>query len=233
VGAQQVAELSVQPVLDLNASLLKILLNPAFPRLIKIGLTNRDTKHRAGELSRQTGVPDNFIVLYDEMVSDAEAVEQSLHEQFGDYRTKSNKEFFDIRPPEAIKALQQLARKYPAPQLEGALSYDLMKHLREHFSDYLDPKIIAVRFLQIPGACYLEVTRQAKKGSSKIISHETLPLWGIVISESLDSAHYDLDRNVRLLQTLDAYDWIMISDLFPMDTAKEIARRWEQTQSKP
>jgi len=65
----------------LNIGFVYILLNPAFPRQVKIGRTARDPQKRANELSRQTGVPDDFIVLYEEIVSDAERVETLLHKE--------------------------------------------------------------------------------------------------------------------------------------------------------
>jgi hypothetical protein len=166
------------------------------------------------------------------MVSDAEEVERQLHERFRDYRTKGNKEFFQIPPREAIKALQEVAREFPPPPLEKAAAYDLLPYLRERFSQYLDPKITDVRFLQLPGVCYLEVTRQAKNGRPKVISHEELPLWGLRISRSLSSVSTDLEANVEHLLKLDAYDWIMIADLFPSEIAKEIAEQWEQTDPR-
>ena len=99
-----------------------ILLNPAFPRHIKIGRTTRNSQRRAGELSRQTGVPDDFIVLYDELVADAEQVERLLHMRFSAYQTKKNKEFFQIPPKEVIKALQEMTLTFPVLTTAPALA---------------------------------------------------------------------------------------------------------------
>jgi len=210
-----------------------ILLNPLFPRLVKIGRTNREVRKRAVELSRQTGVPEDFVILYDEVVSDVEEVERRLHERFQEYRTKSNKEFFQLPPRDAIKALQDIARQFPAPPLEKAAVYDLLPHLKQRFSQYLDPKIRGVRFLQLPGVSYLEVTRQATTGGPKVISHDELPLSGLVVSESFVTIQRDLQRNIEKLQRLHEYDWIQISDLFPNEIANEIAQRWEETHLAP
>jgi hypothetical protein len=98
-----------------------VLLNPVFPRQVKIGRTARDPQTRAGELSRQTGVPDDFIVIYDEIVADAKQVEDLLHARFSEYRTKKNKEFFQIPPKEAIRALQEMARRFPIPSTISSL----------------------------------------------------------------------------------------------------------------
>jgi hypothetical protein len=207
-----------------------VLLNPAFPRQIKIGRTARDPRKRAGELSRQTGVPDDFIVLYEELVGNAEEVEDSLHVRFAEYRAKRNKEFFQIPATEAIKALQQVAIRFPIPKDTPSLVADLLPHLLKYFAAYLDPRVVRVRLIQLPGICYLEVTRQPSGGGAPVTSREGLSLAGFRITAvpTLD----DLRANEALVHRLDEYDWIMISDLFPVEIAENIARDWEQPGGK-
>jgi T5orf172 domain-containing protein len=48
-----------------------IMINPAMRGMVKIGLTKQTSKARAQGL-RTTGVPDDFIVVYDELVTDCE-----------------------------------------------------------------------------------------------------------------------------------------------------------------
>lgn len=203
-----------------------ILINPAFPHHVKIGRTARNPQKRASELSRQTGVPDDFIVLYDEIVADAEQVESLLHSRFSAYRRKKNKEFFEIPPKEAIKALQEIAQRFPIPSTTPTLTVDMLPHFTQYFSDYLDPRIAAIHFIQLPGVCFLEVTRQPATGMAPITTQEEIPLYGLVIPETptLD----DLRANEALLRSCDAYDWITISDIFPTEKASEIADEWER-----
>lgn len=207
-----------------------ILLNPAFPRHVKIGRTARNPQERVSELSRQTGVPDDFIVLYDEIVADAEQVEGLLHSRFGAYRTKKNKEFFQISPKEAIKALQEMALRFPVPPTTPALKVDMLPHFTRYFDDYLDPRIVAVYFVQMPRVCYLEVTRQALTDALPITTQEEIPLYGLVTPDmpTLD----DLRANEALLRSCDAYTWINISDLFPLESAARIAEEWERPGGK-
>ena len=89
-----------------------------------------------------------------------------------------------------------------------------------------------MRFLQLLGVCYLELTRQAKKGTPRVVSHEELPLWGLVVSLSLRSASCDLNHNMERLRALDAYDRIMIADVFPSEIAAQIAQEWEQANPR-
>lgn len=206
-----------------------ILLNPAFPNQIKIGRTARDPYKRAKELSQQTGVPADFIVLYDEIVADAKQVEEILHSRFIAFRVKRNKEFFLVPPKEAIKALQETASSFPIISGEPTFTVDLLAHFRKYFGKHLDPLIISIKFVQLPGFCYLEITKQSANGSP-IKSEEEIPLDGIVAPDSptLD----DLRKNEALLKSCDEYDWIMISDIFPIETAHIIAKEWERPGGK-
>jgi hypothetical protein len=207
-----------------------VLLNPAFPRQVKIGRTARDPQKRANELSRQTGVPEDFIVIYDEIVADAKQVEDLLHARFSEYRTKKNKEFFQVPPKEAIRALQEMAMRFPVPSTILSLVVDLLPHFTKYFAAYLDPKVSDVRLVQLPGICYLDVTRQSEEGGPPIITQEELPLSRLVMPETptLD----DLRANEALVRSLDEYDWIMISDLFPVETSEQITREWERPGGK-
>ena len=139
----------------LDIGFVYILLNPAFPKQVKIGRTAREPQKRAVELSRHTGVPDDFIVLYEEIVAEAKQVENLLHSRFSEYRTKRNKEFFQVPPKEAIRALQETALRFPVPQSTPILTADLLPHFTGNFSAYLDPSVISIKLVQLPGICYL------------------------------------------------------------------------------
>ncbi len=211
-----------------SSGFVYILLNPSFPRELKIGRSKYESRHRAKELSRQTGVPHDFIVIYDEFVGDAEEVERLMHEKFAEYRIHRNKEFFNVAPKTAILALQQLGAQFPAKPEQPVFSVDLLEDIRNRFPDYLDPKITNIRLLQSPGACYLEITRTDRKKSTT--SREHLPLWGI--EEPPVATKATAEANAERLKALDEYSWIMISNLFPGEKAEKIAKEWEQPGGK-
>jgi len=202
-----------------------ILLNPAFPRQIKIGRSRGESNKRAKELSRQTGVPHDFIVIYDEMVSDAEEVERLMHDKFADSRVHRNKEFFFATPKDAIKALQELAARFPVKADAPALHLDLTDYLSTRFSAYFDPQITNVSLVQLPDICYLEITRLTAKRKPVTI-REPLPLSGIESPRIPTVAA--LEANATKLKSLNEYDWIMISNLFSGDVAQNIANEWER-----
>ena len=214
----------------MNIGFVYILLNPAFPNLIKIGRTVRDPQVRAKELSCQTGVPDDFIVLYDEMVSDAKKVEDILHNRFIAFRAKRNKEFFRMPPKEAIMALQEIAKQFPVPTDIITLRVELLSHFKRYFKDYIDPLIISIDLILMPGLCYLDICKQSPSDGRIVNIQEEVPLSGLLAPESptLD----DLRHNEALLKSCDAYDWIMISNLFQEEIASKIAEEWERPGGK-
>ena len=96
-----------------------ILLNPSMPGLLKIGKTRRTSDVRAEELSGETGVPSDFIVAYEVLVSDCAAAESEVHRELADFRFKENKEFFKTSLREAVRVVNEIAARF-----ETATSYD-------------------------------------------------------------------------------------------------------------
>ena len=84
-----------------------LMINPAFPDLIKIGRTAKTTDERASELFT-TGTPGKFIVAFELLVEDCIELEREMHELFSEYRYAENREFFQIPLKEAINALQNI-----------------------------------------------------------------------------------------------------------------------------
>ena len=56
-----------------------VLINPAMPGLLKIGLTTKTPEERVKELSNATGVPINFILIYKEFFQNCAAAEKAIH----------------------------------------------------------------------------------------------------------------------------------------------------------
>jgi hypothetical protein len=96
----------------MRAGTVYILRNAAFrDSLIKIGKTTRSSAERAKELSRVTGVPDPFEVLYHEDVDDVDLAEQLVHERLKDCRLASNREFFQLPLPNAVRVVLETCLK--------------------------------------------------------------------------------------------------------------------------
>ncbi|MEI6895553.1 MAG: GIY-YIG nuclease family protein [Colwellia sp.] len=88
-----------------------ILVNPSFrDNLIKIGLTTRTPEVRAKELSRTTGLPNEFVVAYKKHVFDCEVVEKLVHIYLEKYRSNDRREFFNLPTDRAISVIERISK---------------------------------------------------------------------------------------------------------------------------
>lgn len=94
-----------------------ILINPAIPNLIKIGMTTaEDVKSRMAQLYT-TGVPLPFECVYAARVSDHEKVEKALHTAFGPDRVNPKREFFEIEAAQAIAIIKLMEIEDVTPKV--------------------------------------------------------------------------------------------------------------------
>ena len=214
----------------MNTGFVYVLLNPSFPELVKIGLTKRKPEVRAREL-RTTGVPADYIVIYDEMVSDCLTVERAVHKRFAKYREFSDREFSRIPVKEAVRALQEEANGYRVSPENLSRRVEILPHLKELYHGWLKPDIVSVSIVQPPGICFLQITRQAEELSeSKIVEREDLQVFVKGDdSDSMFSSEATVEQNTaKFLNELDAYSLIMTGmPLFTRQAIQEIAHIWE------
>jgi len=98
-----------------------IIKNPAFPNLVKIGITTRDEVNvRMSELYT-TGVPLPFECVYAGKVDDPKKVEAALHHAFLNTRVNPSREFFDIDESQAIAILKLLTNEDVTPVISNEL----------------------------------------------------------------------------------------------------------------
>ena len=83
-----------------------ILINECMPDMVKIGVTD-DLETRIKQLDT-TSVALPFECYYAVEVANANAIERRLHHGLAEYRTRKNREFFEIMP-EYAKSLLQIA----------------------------------------------------------------------------------------------------------------------------
>ncbi len=209
-----------------------VILNPSYPDLVKIGLTQRTSEERAREL-RSSGVPTPFIVIYDELVSDCNAVESAIHNRLAGYRVSDDREFFRIPVKEAIKTLQEESAAYRVTNLVLKRRVEILPALKEIYRGYLKPDIISVAIVQPPGVCFLEVVRQGNDAykNSEIVEREDLQIFaGVDYHAPLFPPNVPVNENAeRFVNELDAYDLIMSGmPLFTDSASQEIADLWEK-----
>lgn len=97
-----------------------VLHNPSFKHnMIKIGFTNRPTpQQRAQELSKHTGVPTEFEVVYAVQVPNAQNVETRVHQILQHKRAQNNREFFECHTDEAVKTIRSVAGKNVVQEMD-------------------------------------------------------------------------------------------------------------------
>lgn len=96
-----------------GGGIVYLLQNPAMPGLVKIGLTTRSMGERLRELNSATGVPVEFVHLYDVSVGDCAAAEQFVHQTLAQFRERREREFFRVSAKQAIDTLLLAERRYP------------------------------------------------------------------------------------------------------------------------
>lgn len=74
---------------------------------MKVGMTNRDPAERARELSRATGLPSPFIVVFEQLFEDCSVAERYVHTYLAQkgYRISDNREFFNAPVNQIIRAI--------------------------------------------------------------------------------------------------------------------------------
>ena len=85
-----------------------VLTNPAMPGMVKIGKTTRDVSLRLLDLY-STGVPLPFECEYAALVKDVDKTEKAFHNAFEQSRVNPKREFFNIKPLQAIDLLKLMA----------------------------------------------------------------------------------------------------------------------------
>lgn len=76
-----------------SQGIIYVLKNPYIPDIYKIGFTTRDAKKRAKDISRNTGVPGEWMVMHTWNVEQAFKTEQSIFKVLHKYRLDNNELF--------------------------------------------------------------------------------------------------------------------------------------------
>lgn len=96
-----------------------LLINPAFPGFVKIGMTYaEDIKSRMNQLY-STGVPFPFELAYAAKVRTPERVENALHTAFSPHRINPKREFFEIDTIQAISIIKLLEISDETKEIEA------------------------------------------------------------------------------------------------------------------
>jgi len=89
-----------------------VLENQSMPRMLKIGYTKNDVDLRAEQLSKSTGVPTPFDVVYTYSCFNGERIEKEVHKIFKKKRVRGEREFFYVTLEEAKQMIKQVGEQY-------------------------------------------------------------------------------------------------------------------------
>ena len=200
------------------------MLNPAQPGVVKIGRTRDQTRERARQLY-STGVPREFIVLWQEFVHDSDKVEQEIHERFKDLRVNPKREFFAVEPQQAIRTLMEVARRYFFDLSEKSRRIAITDELRARFGLDLRPDIVAVNVAEAElGGMFLEVVRipSDRKKKKQLVDYVDLDGLG-----DMFTFRQTLGEVAKKVVGLDPLSIAMGSDLLTDDAGR---RLWDESQ---
>ncbi len=110
-----------------NYGIVYVLTNPAMPGLVKIGMTSRNNIDERMKELYGTGVPVPFECKYACKVksSDCEKIEKALHTAFAPDRINANREFFKIKPEQAMAILELFNREDVTQEITDEIDNDL------------------------------------------------------------------------------------------------------------
>jgi len=113
-----------------------LLKNPAYrDNYHKLGKTADTVEKRAKKLSQPTGVPSEFVIVYQHRVVDCDAAENMAKQHLKDYRV-ADTEFFDLPQNEAIKILMEVVSVINAPsndEDENPFANCVFENIRDSF----------------------------------------------------------------------------------------------------
>ena len=89
-----------------------VLESKSMPGLVKICYTKGDPIDRATQLSKATGVPTPFEVIYSYNCFNGERIEREVHKHFHKQRVNKQREFFSISLEETINVIELIGSKY-------------------------------------------------------------------------------------------------------------------------
>lgn len=211
----------------MSAGFVYIMINPAMRGLVKIGLTERTSEMRAKDL-RGTGVPDDFLVIFDELVTDCKFVEKRLHARFDDYRYQPNREFFQIPIREAVRGLMEESVGFLVPRIGANSGVEILPDLKKKYPSYLIPDFHSIKITHSDGIVYLESVRYRHSGlRDEIIERTDLGFISCRAGEMFLASRNPEDNARLFVHQLDEYSMIHCTDLFTHAACEEIAQRHE------
>ena len=162
-------------------------------------------------------------MLWQELVHDSDEVEEELHERFQAARVNPRREFFEIEPPEVIRALMEVARSHRFTLSADSPRVAILDELKAKFGSDLQPGLVAVNVAQDEfREMFLEVVRVPadRKDKKQLVDYVDLN----VLGDSF-TFYQPLDAVARKFVALDILSIAMVTDLLKDEVGRRV---WEE-----
>jgi hypothetical protein len=177
-------------------------------------------------------------VIYDIVVSDVVSAERAVHSALDKLRISASREFFRISIREAVKLVEQIAKKYPVDEDVEAIEAEILPLLEKRMRRWLRRELVSVKFVQFSDLCILRVTEQPDVTRPE--AHQTaIDLRVLGDQDDPDELvfnpfRYSLKENVAKFLALDPYSMIMVGlRLLNSDAAAYVAHMVEDLKVEP
>jgi T5orf172 domain len=235
-----------------SRGVIYILVNSFMPGVLKIGRTTRESTERAREISRPTGVPTEYEVIYDQVVNDASAAEREIHSLLRPHRINPQREFFRISIREAIRHVQEICSRYPVNEAREAVEIDALPGLEGRMRRWLRRDLVAVKFVQYSDLCLIKWVTQPD--FRKLAAYESVFDLAVFLDTrarctqdrerhheepqceagGFCPVHYSARENFEFFLELDQYSMIMTGlDILSSEATDYVAQLWETRHINP
>lgn len=198
-----------------SQGIIYVLKNPYIPDIYKIGFTTKDAKKRAKDISRNTGVPGEWMVIHTWNVEQAFKTEQSIFKVLHKYRLDNN-ELFDFNgksESEVITFVSNIISKLDAEIKDKSLNKHSRSSTQSINTSGPHKRQVGIEASQaIEGRAQGKVTNQTPVGSSLISHGITIPNYSeekvrndvsMLLKHEFDDPKY---RSDIILQINELYD---------------------------
>ncbi|MFC8789684.1 GIY-YIG nuclease family protein [Streptomyces cinereoruber] len=216
-----------------------ILANPVIPGVVKIGRTARRVTERVREISRPTGVPVDYEVIYDQLVNDAHAAEKEIHALLRPSRINEQKEFFQISIRESIRVVQEVANRYPVNEANESVEIDVLSALEDRMRRWLRPDLVPAKLVQFSDLCLIKWVVQPDfrklAAYEKIFDLGTFADYNYCEHELVFCPkHRSPKENYEEFIELDPYSMIMTGlNILTPEASDYVANLWEEHKIQP
>jgi hypothetical protein len=231
--------------------IIYVLTNEHMRGIVKIGQTTRDVTTRVQELSRPTGVPTEFELVYSEVVSDVDSAESEIHAALADFRVNKSREFFRVSIFDAIQIVKSVSGRYRVDEEADGTEVEILPSLEQRMRRWLRRELVSVKFVQFPDLCFLRVTEQPD--ILRIDAYQTAIDLRVIASDFDEGCDHDdpydcgcphyglfnpvkrtIRENVAEFLRLDAYSMIMVGlRLLSEEAADHVADKVERAKVEP